>query len=162
MPIPLKTSLPATAALVLAACATTPAAAPAPEAAPATPPAQSGQSDVLPLENTYWQLTSLGGQPVGAGNFGRQAHLVLQSGEHRLGGSGGCNSIMGSYSLENGELRIGQIASTLMMCPEGMTTEHDFLQALPRTVRWEVVGRQLTLRDAGGGELAAFSGHEKF
>ena len=147
--------------LLLSACATAPQPV-TPATTPETAAATAPSGGVLPLEKTYWQLTSLHGQPVGPGSFGREAHLVLEPEQHRVGGSGGCNGIMGAYALENGELRISRLASTLMMCPQGMQTEHDFLQALPQTVRWEVVGHQLTLRDASGGELAAFTGRDKF
>jgi heat shock protein HslJ len=43
-----------------------------------------------------------------------------------------------------------------MACPVGMDLEQGLLQALEATERFRVLGRQLDLYDADGGQLAQF------
>jgi copper homeostasis protein (lipoprotein) len=52
------------------------------------------------LQDTYWKLTRLDGAPVTVGSKQREPHLVLHAKEGRLAGSGGCNRIMGGYTLD--------------------------------------------------------------
>lgn len=47
------------------------------------------------LENTHWKLTHLGEAPVSQSQ--REPNLVLNPDTHRVTGSGGCNSLSGSY-----------------------------------------------------------------
>ena len=55
-----------------------------------------------PLENTYWKLTRLGDTPVTGGQKQREPHVILNSETRRVGRSGGCNRLVGSYEL-NGD-----------------------------------------------------------
>jgi heat shock protein HslJ len=57
-------------------------------------------------------------------------HLILRPQEHQLGGSGGCNRMVGSYRVEDERLTLGPIASTMMAYPQGMATEQAFVEAL--------------------------------
>ena len=43
------------------------------------------------LEDTYWKLTHLGNAAVIVDDKQREPHVVLQSQDRQLGGSGGCN-----------------------------------------------------------------------
>src|SRR6186997_2412264 len=77
-----------------------------------------------PLENTQWTLTELGGAPVKAGEQQRRVPLlVLQPERKRVVGSGGCNRLVGSYTLDGDRLAFGQMAATRMACEEGMDAE---------------------------------------
>lgn len=109
-----------------------------------------------PLENTYWKLTRLGDAPVAVVDNRREAHLVLHAEEGRVAGSTGCNRLMGGYRLDGDALGFDRPATTLMACPEGMTTERDFLDALEEVAAWRVEGKVLTLSDADGEPLARF------
>jgi uncharacterized lipoprotein YbaY/heat shock protein HslJ len=108
------------------------------------------------LENTYWRLVALRDRPVEAAERQREAHVILQPQQRRLVGSGGCNRIAGSYSLEGEQLSFGRSAGTLMACPRGMEQERDFLAALAATARWRIVAEQLDLLDAAGTTVARF------
>lgn len=108
------------------------------------------------LENTYWKLTTLAGKPVNVPDGQREPHLLLHPEQQRVSGSGGCNRIMGGYTLSGDRLDFGKLASTLMMCLSGGELERDFLATLERTARWQVQGQQLTLLAADGATLAVF------
>ena len=109
------------------------------------------------LENTYWRLASLRGRPVPpVENQQREPHLVLQPAEQRVAGSGGCNRLMGSYTLEGERLSFSQMAGTMMACPAGMETERAFLDVLTTVARWRIDSQRLELLDARGDVVAEF------
>jgi hypothetical protein len=64
--------------------------------------------------------------------------------------------LAGSYRLSGSNLTLGQRASTLMACAEGMDTEKAFLKALARVRTWKIEGQQLELLDGDGHLLAYF------
>lgn len=126
----------------------------APPPAPAAPPASAPDA---PLVNTYWKLVELRGQPVVGAEKQREAHVVLRVGEPpTAGGSGGCNRFTGSYRVEGDSIAFGQLAATMMACPQGMETEQQFLKALGEATAWKVTGQQLELRDGAGAVIARF------
>ena len=112
------------------------------------------------LENTYWKLTHLGDVPVIAGEKQREPHLVLRSQDRRVGGSSGCNRLMGGYALEGEKLAFSRLAGTRMACAEGMDTEQQFLAVLEQTKTWKIAGGHLELFDAGSRLLARFEARD--
>jgi copper homeostasis protein (lipoprotein) len=108
------------------------------------------------LEDTYWKLTRLGNAAVLADDKQREPHVVLRSQDRRLGGSGGCNRLLGGYELDGDTLTFGQMATTKMACAQGMDTEQAFLEALTQVKTWKIVGAHLELFDASGNLLARF------
>ena len=112
------------------------------------------------LENTYWKLTHLGDVPVIAGGKQREPHLVFGSQDRRVGGSSGCNRLMGGYALEGGTLAFSRLASTRMACAEGMDTEQQFLAVLEQVKTWKIVGGHLELFDASSRLLARFEARD--
>ena len=102
------------------------------------------------LENTYWKLTRLGEQPVQVTSQQREPHLILKPESRRIGGSGGCNRLIGSYELDGKQLTFGQLATTRMACREGMDTEAAFTAALEEVRTWRIAGQHLELFDDGG------------
>jgi heat shock protein HslJ len=107
-----------------------------------------------PVENTYWKLTQLNGAPVVAAE--RQPHFILHPESGRVTGSGGCNSIAGSYKLDGDRLSFGRFAGTMMSCHEGMEAERNFLGALQKGGRARIAGQRLELFDGGGQIVARF------
>jgi len=81
------------------------------------------------LEDTRWELIEIMGKPVAEyGEQIREPHIILNSKESRMSGSGGCNLINGGYELKEGNrIHFGKVVSTMMACPE-MQLEGDFLQ----------------------------------
>jgi heat shock protein HslJ len=112
------------------------------------------------LENTYWKLTHLGDVPVIAGEKQREAHLVFGSQDRRVGGSSGCNRLMGGYARKGETLVFSRLAGTRMACAEGMDTERQFLAVLEQTKTWKIVIKHLELFDAGGRLLARFEARD--
>ncbi len=105
---------------------------------------------VATLQDSYWKLTRLDGQPVHVAPQQREPHLVLHRQRRRLAGSGGCNRLMGTYHLHGDTLRVVDLATTRQVCPAGMAQEQRLLAALAAVVTWEIAGVHLELRDATG------------
>jgi putative lipoprotein len=120
---------------------------------PGRPSGTTGGAATEPLENTYWKLTRLGDAPVTVASQQREPHLVFNSETRRVHGSGGCNPLTGSYELHGDQLRLGQMAGTMMACRDAMETEQRFLEALKHVSRWQISGQQLDLLDAAGNVL---------
>jgi heat shock protein HslJ len=70
----------------------------------------------------------------------------------RVAGDGGCNRYMGGVEIDGSAITFGQLAGTMMMCPEAvMNQDRRFHQALARVVSWEVAETGLLhLKDADG------------
>ncbi len=111
-----------------------------------------------PLEETYWKLTRLEGNPVTVAERQREPHIVLRKQETRVTGFGGCNNLTGSYRLSGHALIFGAIAATQMACPQGMDTEAAFFKALGKVRMWKIAGEHLELFDDGGNLVARFEG----
>jgi len=111
----------------------------------------SGQRQIVaPLRGTTWRLLMLEGQQVGVSPPpGLPIELQLLVDKPRIAGSGGCNRLIGGFSLQGGTLRFSQLASSQMACgPEVMDLE--------RVRRWSVDRRSLLLQDAAGRTLLLF------
>ena len=107
------------------------------------------------LTSARWNLTHLGGQPVVTANPQRQPYLMFMA-ENRVGGSGGCNTLGGTYAVDGSTLTLSGIVSTMMACVDGMETETAFLGALEQVRAWRTEGASLELLDAAGAAVARF------
>lgn len=110
----------------------------------ATPLAASAAA----LENTYWKLITLDGRPAQVQPHEREAYVLLLDG--RVSASSGCNKLMGSYTHRGpGELLIGPLASTRMVCLPGMKgQEAALLASYARATRYRIRSETLELMDA--------------
>jgi heat shock protein HslJ len=118
---------------------------------------QPGSQAAAPnLENTYWALTKVGDAVVPENHSPRRAHLILNAEAHRVGGSGGCNGILGRYEVTGDRLTFTGVAMTRMACKQGMETEQAFLTALNEVKGWKITGRKLELQDGEGRTVAEF------
>ncbi len=115
--------------------------------ASACPAQDEDKADAPRLEDRTWVLIQLGEQNITPPKQGLGAHLVLMSKEQRVAGSGGCNRLMGSYTLEGNKLSFSKMASTMMMCDERMEQEQHFLKALSEVVTWSMEGNILILKN---------------
>jgi heat shock protein HslJ len=125
---------------------------PAPEAAQEEPPKPDRA-----LMNTYWKLVELQGAPVTVAPNQREPHLVLQLQGNRVVGSGGCNRLTGTYTLNGDFVGFAGVAATRMACPAGMEQESAFLRALGDVRSWRVRGDDLVLLDAANATLLKFA-----
>jgi len=107
------------------------------------------------LQGTEWVLTTLlEGDAAASVLNGTEITLRLENGT--VGGTAGCNSYSGPYTLQGGTLSVGAVASTKMYCQEPaglMDQESDYLALLQRMTSLELDGDLLTLRAADGGGL---------
>jgi len=108
-----------------------------------------------PLEGTYWKAIELAGTPTPPAHENREVHLQFQNG--RVSGSDGCNQLTGTYHLHGERITFGQMAGTLMACPNTSGTEQAFRNALKYASRLTVTGDRLELLDAAGTRLAVFT-----
>jgi heat shock protein HslJ len=111
--------------------------------------ASGGQtvSSLEDLADTHWQLSSYGDidaeVPVVEGST-----ITLDIGPNgEIGGSAGCNSFGGTYTLDQGKIAVGEISSTLMACADQlvMDQEEQFLAALKSATGIEMNGDELTI-----------------
>lgn len=111
-----------------------------------------------PLRGTYWKLTQLGpaSPPVQADEARPEPHLLFDTRERRVSGSGGCNRFGGGFTVAAERLSLGTLVATEMACPQGMAQEAAFFQQLGKVTRHQIDGERLTLKDAAGRTLAVF------
>lgn len=110
------------------------------------------KADAQDLAGSDWSVTMF--------NNGREAVVSLIEGSEvtaffgdngELSGSAGCNQYISSYTLSGNTIQIGQIGSTMRLCPEPegiMEQEQAFLAALQSAATFRIEGDQLTLRTA--------------
>lgn len=104
------------------------------------------------LAGTKWQ--------VRAYNNGKSAVVSVLDGttpsvefseDAQISGSGGCNTITGSFTTMDGDITIGPLATTMMACtePEGvMEQEAQLLAALESAATYSIEGPLLEMRTA--------------
>jgi len=97
------------------------------------------------MQNTYWRLLELDGNPARSPEGSREIHLILDTNESRAHGFAGCNNFFATYQLEEDALSFSPIGSTMMACPGGMDTEQSFLAALGATTRVDIAGQIMSL-----------------
>ncbi|MDQ4088290.1 MAG: META domain-containing protein [Pseudomonadota bacterium] len=99
------------------------------------------------FEGTRWQVAATNGQPTP-----RTEVYRLSFDDGRIGARFGCNSIGGTYRVEGEMLVIGDLASTLMGCPEPAATHETRGSAVlgqPMRMDWQS-GSRITLSNAAG------------
>lgn len=110
-----------------------------------------------PLENSYWKLTQLSGEPVSVEEGQSEAHIVLHSEDNRVSGATGCNRVMGSFETTGDKLKLQQLATTMMACDNAsMALEQRFLAMLNEVASYRVLVDHLELYNDGGELLARF------
>lgn len=108
------------------------------------------------LAGRDWKLTELNGQPVAETN--RPAHISFSAGDHRVSGSGGCNSFGGAYELRPGNrIYISQVVHTMMACQSGMDVDNGLMTALNSADSYTVSGNALILNSADTAAIAEFT-----
>jgi heat shock protein HslJ len=111
------------------------------------------------LEGTTWVLVSYknsAGEMVEVLADG-EVTAVFQDGH--LGGSAGCNSYFGRYTLDGSKISVTVGGSTMMSCapPELMDQEQAYLSALSQAGFWVVQGDELRLAGADGKPLLNYA-----
>lgn len=114
----------------------------------------AGQSQALAIEGASWKLVGAPGlAPATLSSLERGVTVNFEAG--RVTGFSGCNSFTGAYSLEANRLGFGQLAGTMMACPEpAMAVEQAFLGAMRgASFAASIAGDRLTLTSPAGAQL---------
>jgi heat shock protein HslJ len=104
-----------------------------------------------PLAGSAWQLAAFGNTPPLEGT-----RITATFKDGQVGGSAGCNSYGGEYTLKGGKIAFGALAMTEMAClePQGaMEQEAMYLEWLGAAERFELKGGQLLVYRADGEAL---------
>jgi heat shock protein HslJ len=109
-------------------------------------PTETKTTSAANLENTYWKLTEINGEPLSTPENGREVHIVLtkEGNEGKLKGFAGCNNMGGSYSITDGKIKF-TVISTKMMCEDRMDIENFLLGVLNNADNYIIEGENLKL-----------------
>lgn len=91
------------------------------------------------LFGVRWRIQEMLGAPLGPAAGGQRApHLVFDASHQRLSGSGGCNRLMGNFTLDGQRLGFKRVVTTMMACPQGMEQERRLIETLSEVQRWHL------------------------
>ncbi len=108
------------------------------------------------ITEKYWKLTEIGGKTVIPGSTQKEAHIILKTADSRMTGTGGCNVLGGTYTLEEpNRIRFSAIIRTQMACPD-MDMEEALIQALETADSYHLQQDTLQLFRARMAPLARF------
>jgi copper homeostasis protein (lipoprotein) len=107
------------------------------------------------LEGSRWVLVRIGDRQIMALEGKPEPYIVLQAATKQIVGHAGCNRLSGGYTITGDALRLDEIATTRMACPE-IETENAFLNALETVSRWKLMDNQLALFDKSGAQVLQF------
>ncbi len=107
-------------------------------------------SPKLPPDNNWaigkWILTELKEVPVQqSGNTNKDAHLVFETVSKSYRGFGGCNTINGTYIINNDKIKFTALASRFAACPD-VPFETTFLNALNEVDKYLVTGNTMVFK----------------
>lgn len=111
-----------------------------------------------PITEKYWKLKTLEGKDVKmVKNQEKEIYFMLKTDENRVTGFAGCNTILGSYTLEKGNrIRFSNMGSTMMACPDVDINESDFLKIFELADNYTINGDELSLNVGRRAPLAVF------
>ncbi|MCB0581310.1 MAG: META domain-containing protein [Phaeodactylibacter sp.] len=96
-----------------------------------------------PIEGTTWELVYMNGEIP----EGMTIDIVFEDG--KLSGKGVCNRYFADYGLDGGNLKIGPVGATKMMCPENAMLESQYFGILPQAQTFSVKGETLSITCEG-------------
>lgn len=105
------------------------------------------QKNAKPLKGTEWHLVQM---------EGKEMTLPLNSFNLTLGEDGSiagvaaCNRLLGQYTVaDNYAINLGQVGTTMMLCPENGELESAFTQLLGTITHYDIDGDKLLLLSNG-------------
>lgn len=107
------------------------------------------------LKNTYWKAVEIKGEKALVADNQQETHIVLQE-DGRIVGSDGCNRMFGTYAIKNETITFSHLASTRMMCAEGMAQADAFSMALGEVTHFTLLEENLTFKNEKGDAVLAF------
>jgi len=109
----------------------------------------------LMLNGTQWQLVSLGAAADPTPVLSDTTVTLIFGDAGDVGGSGGCNTYGGSYSVSGSSITFDQIVSTLMACVDNGVQDQEsaYFAALQSAVSFTLSSDQLVISYDEGQEL---------
>ena len=112
------------------------------------------------ITEKYWKLIEINGKPVVWDEIAqREAFIILKDEDHRVNGSGGCNTLSGTYEIDRmaNRIKFSQMASTMMACLN-MAIENELKRALEMADNYSLStdGKYLSLNRMRMAPLARF------
>lgn len=101
------------------------------------------------LAGTSWKLVSYGLATNQTPAITGVETTLTFSKDGQVSGSFGCNQFSGNYSLKDGKITFGALATTMMACADPqMIQESTTFKVMTGTVNFEVNGKALTITAA--------------
>ena len=111
----------------------------------------SCSSSSFPNKNWYGRhltVVEMAGTPVQTSGSPNDAHLIFNSDNGIINGSGGCNRIFGDYTLDRKKsIRFSEVGATRMTC-QNQPFEDRFLDLLDRVRYYEIQGDMMLLKNS--------------
>ncbi len=108
--------------------------------------------DEVSLYDVDWMLVELNKEKIEAPADLKTPFIRFSREENKVNGHTGCNGFFGTFELKADSIEFGPIGMTQMACQEWMDEEMAFTALLDKTVRCEIKGDTLLLRNEKGGE----------
>lgn len=97
-----------------------------------------------------WKLTAYGPADAPTPAVPDIDATITFDADGKVGGSGGCNSLGGDYTVEGDQITFGPIISTLMACADPlMNQEGTVVQVMFETASYKIDGNTLTINKDG-------------
>ena len=115
-------------------------------------------TEVQSIENTKWIITTLEGKDMSNKETnGQDIYFTLNSQDKRVNGFSGCNTFMGTYTLEEGNrITFSQMGATKMACPDSDINEQDILNIFNTADNYTITNGKLALNKAKRAPMAEF------
>jgi heat shock protein HslJ len=121
------------------------------------PPPALARASAVPLLDTHWRLSQIGGEVIDNPVGERAVSVSLTASNSAVTGNSGCNRMSGRYALEGDMLKFDALVATKMYCESRMQLEQSFTNALLSVIRWRITGQTLELFDETGKPVATFT-----
>jgi heat shock protein HslJ len=103
------------------------------------------------LAGVNWKVTSFNNNRHAVVGVIGEPSIRMSFKNGQVSGSAGCNTFHGTYAIDGGQIKVGQLAATRRACDEPlMTQEQEFLAALASAVTWSIDGNVLDMHRADG------------
>lgn len=95
-----------------------------------------------PVEGPTWKLVYMNGE------IPEELNITAIFLDGKVTGKGICNRYFADYAIDGGNINIGTVGATKMMCPEHAIVESQYFGALPKAQRFSVKGETLSIQCA--------------
>tara|TARA_R110002050_G_scaffold290419_1_gene444113 strand:- start:282 stop:683 length:402 start_codon:yes stop_codon:yes gene_type:complete len=110
------------------------------------------------ITGKYWKLKTLNGKDIKMEESQkREISFTLKAIDSSVSGFAGCNSLVGQFSIENGNrIRFKNMGTTLMACPNISFNESEFLKVFELADNYTIKEDVLSLNISRKAPLAVF------